>query len=69
MIYKDIRGMLKIKTHTRHYYLGRAAFYLHIDNDKGVQDYLHLIDKLQDEIDALEKVIAHDKGPVLQRMW
>ena len=60
-------NQLKIKIHTRHYYLGQAAFYMRRGNDKEVHDNMQVVERMQLDIENLER--AADFKPILHRMW
>ncbi len=61
---------LRIKNHSRHYYLGQAAFYLRRGDENEVQINMQVVERLQIEIEDLLKTITTSYyAPVLERMW
>jgi hypothetical protein len=69
--HQDNKMRLKLKEHSRHYYLGMAAFSLRRNDFKEVHLNMQVVERLQIEIDDLMKTIMMSNyiAPVLERMW
>lgn len=62
-----IDSCIRIKKHSRHYYLGQAAFYLRRGDEKEIQVNMKVVERLQVEIENLERE-AHCQA-ILHRAW
>lgn len=56
-MFQSSERLIKIKSHSRHYYLGLAAFYMHRNDMDRVDVNLQVVEKLQEDIEDLEKKI------------
>lgn len=66
---QDNVDRLRIKNHSRHYYLGQAAFYLRQGNENEVLLNMQVVERLQIEIDDLLTSITRNYYPILERLW
>ena len=48
-------GAIKIKCHSRHYYLGKAAHAMHYGTDQEVEDNMRVVERTQEFIEYLEQ--------------
>jgi len=64
--HQDDKTRLKLKEHSRHYYLGQAAFYLRQADFKEVDLNMQVVERMQIEIEDLTETIKKAKLRHLQ---